>query len=74
LKKTCKNIENDLVNLLQNRFKNKSGIIYCQSRKDCEQLSEKLSTQHLIKCSFYHAELDAETRSEIQANWMKDEI
>ncbi len=63
LKKTCKNIENDLVNLLQNRFKNKSGIIYCQSRKDCEQLCEKLSTQHLIKCSYYHAELDTETWS-----------
>ena len=60
--------------MLRTRFKGKSGIIYCLSRKDCEHLSERLQIDHKIKCDYYHAELDYPKRSEIQAKWMKDEI
>jgi superfamily II DNA helicase RecQ len=45
-KKTVKNIETDVSNMLRTRFKNKSGIIYCISRKDCERLSENLRKNH----------------------------
>lgn len=41
-KKNLKSIESDLTQMLNTRFKNKSGIIYCQSRKDCEKLSDTL--------------------------------
>ena len=56
-KKQLKSIDSDVVNLLQTRFRNKSGIIYCLSRKDCEKLSETLKRNYKIKCDFYHAEL-----------------
>lgn len=56
-KKSLKSIDADLVNLLQTRFKNKSGIIYCVSRKDCEKLAETLKRNYKIACDFYHAEL-----------------
>jgi bloom syndrome protein len=65
-KKTFKNINDDLVQLLRTRFKGKSGIIYCISRKDCEKLSETLRCNYKIKCDFYHAELSHSKRSEIQ--------
>lgn len=64
-KKTFKSINDDLVQLLRTRFKNKSGIIYCISRKDCEKLSETLRVNYKIKCDFYHAELPHSKRSEI---------
>ena len=41
-KKACKNIDKDLVLMLTTRFRGKSGIIYCLSRKDCERLAENL--------------------------------
>ena len=56
-KKSVKNIETDVSQMLRTRFKNKSGIIYCISRKDCERLSENLRKNHQIKCDFYHADL-----------------
>ena len=56
-KKAIKNIDKDVVTLLRTRFKGKSGIIYCISRKDCEKLSETLKKNYNIKCDYYHAEL-----------------
>jgi bloom syndrome protein len=60
--------------MLKNRFKGKSGIVYCISRKDCENLSEVLKRNHGVKCDFYHADLPYRQRQEIQSMWMKDEI
>jgi bloom syndrome protein len=73
-KKQFKNINDDLVQMLKTRFKNKSGIIYCISRKECEKLSEILRRNYNIKCDFYHAELSYNQRKEIQDKWMKDEL
>ena len=69
-----KSIDSDLVNLLKTRFKNKSGIIYCVSRKDCEKLAETLKRNHNVAADFYHAELPYRQRQDIQSRWMKDEI
>jgi bloom syndrome protein len=73
-KKACKNIEKDMVDMLKKRFRGKSGIIYCISRKDCEKLAENLKRNHNIKCDYYHAELPYSKRQEIQHNWMENEI
>lgn len=73
-KKSSKEVEADLSHLLRTRFKKKSGIIYCISRRDCERLSDKLRNQYKIPCDFYHAELEYNKRQEIQSKWMKDEI
>jgi bloom syndrome protein len=54
---------------------NDSGVIYCLSRKNCEQLAEKLQTKLRQKgrghigVSFYHAELDANERERRHKLW-----
>ena len=73
-KKQFKNINDDVVQMLRSRFRNKTGIIYCISRKECEKLSEILKRTYGIKCDYYHAELPYEKRKVIQERWMKDEI
>ena len=60
--------------MLTTRFRGKSGIIYCISRKDCERLSENLSRNYNIAVNYYHAELPYEARQEIQRKWMNNEI
>ena len=61
-KDSLKNFEGDLVQMLKTRFKNKSGIIYCISRKDCEKLSETLQKNYSLKVAYYHAELEYSAR------------
>ena len=56
-KKEIKNVDADLTQLLKTRFRGRSGIIYCISRKDCKKLAETLKRNYGIKCDFYHAEL-----------------
>ena len=45
-KKQFKNVNDDLVQMLRTRFRGKSGIIYCISRKECEKLAEILSKNY----------------------------
>jgi len=54
---------------------NDSGVIYCLSRKNCEQLADKLQKKLKEKgrghigVSFYHAELDANERERRHKQW-----
>ena len=73
-KKEITDIEKDVLIMLRTRFKGMTGIIYCNSRKDCEKLSETLKRNCKINCAYYHADLSFERRSEVQKGWMEDEI
>ena len=73
-KKSFKSIDEDLSRLLKLRFKGKSGIIYCLSRKDCERLADTLKQNFKIACDFYHAEMTYAKRQEVQAAWMRNDI
>jgi bloom syndrome protein len=52
-----------------------SGVIYCLSRKDCENLSDKLNQKlrekgfREIRVSFYHADLDPHEKSRRHREW-----
>ena len=54
---------------------NDSGVIYCLSRRNCEELSEKLqaklreSGQGHVIVSFYHADLDPAERQRRHKAW-----
>ncbi len=52
---------------------NQSGIIYCLSRKNTEDIAEGLRKVG-IRAMHYHAGIDAKTRSEVQEAFIKDEI
>lgn len=50
-----------------------SGIIYCLSRKNTEDLASKLRGKKL-NAAAYHAGLEAGARSKVQEDFIKDEI
>jgi bloom syndrome protein len=51
---------------------NECGIIYCFSRRDCEETSYSLS-QLGIKSMHYHAKMDPADREQVQKDWQKGE-
>ena len=61
-----------LVQILRKRG-DESVIIYCFSRKDTEDLSEKLRDEG-FKAAPYHAGMDNETRRKNQERFIRDEV
>lgn len=67
-----KGVVNTIAELIKERYMKKSGIIYCLSRKNCEQVAEKLSSLG-IKASHYHAGMESSERSAVQRKWQSNE-
>ncbi|KAG1145495.1 hypothetical protein G6F37_001521 [Rhizopus arrhizus] len=51
-----------------------SGIIYCISRKDCEQVAEALRTTYGVSTKHYHGKMTSSERSEVQSEWQTGKI
>uniref|UniRef100_A0A0N4ZRY9 ATP-dependent DNA helicase n=1 Tax=Parastrongyloides trichosuri TaxID=131310 RepID=A0A0N4ZRY9_PARTI len=58
---------------INSKFKNQCGIIYCYSRKDCEDLVKKLKKKG-IRAEFYHAYLENDFRSDVHDSWSSGKI
>lgn len=67
-----KNVINDFAKLIKEKHAGKSGIIYCLSRKSCEQVAQKLSDLG-IRAFHYHAGMEPAERSAVQRKWQQNE-
>ena len=65
------NAEREIIKYIKNNS-NKSGIIYCLSRKKVEELAEQLQVNG-VKALPYHAGMDAATRSGNQDKFLMEE-
>ena len=65
-------VNNDLVKFIKNRI-DKSGIIYCLSRKKVEEINELLVLND-IKSVPYHAGLEAKVRSKNQDHFLMQNV
>ncbi|XP_010276962.1 PREDICTED: mediator of RNA polymerase II transcription subunit 34 isoform X1 [Nelumbo nucifera] len=52
---------------------NESGIVYCFSRKECEQVAEELC-QRGISAGFYHADMDVGAREKVHLRWSSNKL
>jgi RecQ family ATP-dependent DNA helicase len=57
-----------IVEFIYKHHAKQSGIVYCLSKKACEEMAEKL-TKAKLKAAFYHAGLHKEDRARIQNDW-----
>lgn len=62
----------EIVNFIRRR-KNESGIIYCLSRKNTEEVADYLK-QEGFSVAFYHAGMTNEERENTQTDFINDEI
>ncbi|XP_022743460.1 ATP-dependent DNA helicase Q-like 1 [Durio zibethinus] len=60
--------------ILQNRFKNQCGIVYCLSKNECAEVSKFLNEKCKIRTVYYHAGLAARQRVTVQKKWYDGEV
>ncbi|KAL1474818.1 hypothetical protein MTO96_020463 [Rhipicephalus appendiculatus] len=71
--KTGKSVVNDIVEVIKKKFKRQSGIVYCFSRKECDQLASDLCKEGIASVS-YHAGLTDSRRNIVQRQWIDDKV
>ena len=59
----------EITELILQRFSKKSGIIYCLSRNECDDVAQALK-KNKIKAIAYHAGLSDDARSDAQLKWI----
>lgn len=52
---------------------NESGIVYCFSRKECEQVAKELRDRG-ISADYYHADMDVNSREKVHMRWSKSKL
>lgn len=55
--------------LIQERHANDCGIIYCLSRRDCENVASDLESKYGIRARHFHAGLSTQDKLRIQEGW-----
>ncbi|KAF8665911.1 hypothetical protein HU200_053995 [Digitaria exilis] len=69
-----KTAQEQLGDLLKERFMNKSGIVYCLSKNECADTAKFLREKYKIKCAHYHAGMAARQRTSVQEKWHSGEV
>ncbi|XP_022673087.1 Bloom syndrome protein homolog isoform X1 [Varroa destructor] len=64
-----KPVVDEIIEIIKKKFKNKCGIVYCLSRKDCDDTAARLMTADISAIS-YHAGMDPRERNQVQDMWI----
>lgn len=64
----------DDINNFISKYKGQSGIIYCISRRQCEEVAAKLRRNYNIRTEHYHAQMSAEERAAVQKAWQRGNV
>lgn len=73
LPKAGKSVIKDIVELIKQSFNKQCGIVYCFSRKDCEEVAADLKRSG-IKALAYHAGLSDPMREQYQRLWINNQF
>ena len=64
---------NEIAYLIKSKFDQQSGIVYCFSQRESEQVAGELCSRGL-KADSYHAQMDAAARTRVHENWLKNRV
>ncbi|KAB5536470.1 hypothetical protein GE09DRAFT_971474 [Coniochaeta sp. 2T2.1] len=68
-----KGVTETIAELINEKYRGQTGIIYTLSKKRTEQIAEKLRA-HRISASHYHAGMETKDKTEVQKAWQKGAI
>ncbi|CAO3644916.1 unnamed protein product [Cunninghamella blakesleeana] len=72
MKQKKNNHYDEIANFITTNYKRGiSGIIYCQTKNNCESLAEKLFNEYNLRAKAYHAGMASSLRVKIQQSWQQ---
>lgn len=74
IKPKTKSIDDDILEMVRGKYRNQSGIIYCTSKKACEQVADNLRNKYGLSVRHYHAGLEKEDRMDVQNQWATNKV
>ncbi|GAA5871760.1 hypothetical protein JCM8547_008135 [Rhodosporidiobolus lusitaniae] len=74
VRKKTKNVLADIADFIEQGHREESGIVYCSSKKQCEETAQRLRQQYKIKAMHYHAGMDKNDRIRVQEQWQAGQI
>ncbi|KAF2760812.1 hypothetical protein EJ05DRAFT_535718 [Pseudovirgaria hyperparasitica] len=74
VRKKSRGILGEIVEFIKARHRGKCGIIYCLSRKKCEDVAAKLTKEHGMRASHFHAGMTPADKSQTQRDWQAGKI
>ncbi|KAG5456987.1 MAG: P-loop containing nucleoside triphosphate hydrolase protein, partial [Olpidium bornovanus] len=72
--KNQKAVHKEIAEIARSFRKGTSGIVYCVSRRQCEEMAEKLNREYRIPCAHYHAGMEKDDRHRIQSDWQAGKV
>eukprot|EP00898_Chlorokybus_atmophyticus_P005511 jgi/Chlat1/5961/Chrsp4S06184 len=72
--KKSKKMNEEIHNFIRTHHPRDSGIIYCLSRADCEKTAQSLNDLGGISVGYYHGQMPATQRADVQLRWSRDEV
>ena len=74
IRKKTKGFIREIADFITGKHSKETGLIYCATKKNCEQIAKELKSKHNIKCDFYHASLPEQKKTKIQEKWKNDQL
>jgi hypothetical protein len=62
----------DMAEFILSKHKNDAGIIYTLSKKEAEEVAQKLSNTYNISARAFHSEISDSVKESVQRSWMKN--
>jgi hypothetical protein len=66
-------ITGEVARFIKSEYRNETGIVYCLSRKQCEQLATSL-LKFDISAGYYHASMPPEKKTQVQQDWLDGKL
>ena len=73
-KTKAKEVLESIATTINTSYRGQSGIIYCLSKKNCENVATKLRDQYSIIAHHYHAGMESEEKKSVQKRWQAGEF
>ncbi|KAF2100100.1 ATP-dependent DNA helicase [Rhizodiscina lignyota] len=70
-KGNAKTVLESIVEIVSEKYRGQSGIIYCLSRQKCEDIAKKLQEEYKVMAHHYHAGMVPQEKRQVQREWQE---